>query len=142
LQMYEEVCKLQKLDISSSRIGDNGIIYLLEKIDVLTCLQYLLLDYIRKKLCYNTYKLNDDQWWIRVIKATDNFISEKIEKIIIDLLEKNKSITEFHLSGNRLSICCLNRIKKILSRNTRELENKEPNKLKVLHSFLKIKEWY
>ena len=66
-----------------------------------------------------------------MIKATDNFISEKIEKIIIDLLEKNKSLIEFPLTGNRLSVCCLNRIKKILLRNVHELENREPNKLKV-----------
>lgn len=30
-----------------------------------------------------------------------------------------------------MSICCLNRIKKILLRNTKNLEDKEPNKLKT-----------
>jgi Ran GTPase-activating protein (RanGAP) involved in mRNA processing and transport len=54
---------LQKLDISSSRISDNGILHFLER-----------LDYFEK---------------LRVIKASDNFISEKIEKILIEILEKN-----------------------------------------------------
>ena len=64
---------------------------------------------------------------MRGIRATDNFISEKIEKILLEILEKNKTLTEFTLSGNRLSLCCLNRIKKILHRNALEHEEKAPN---------------
>lgn len=101
---YEDV-SLQKLDISSSRISDSGILHLLERID---------------------YFEN-----IRSIKVTDNFISEKIEKILLEILDKNKSLIEFGVQGNRLSLCCLNRIKKILQRNNKELEEKEPNKIKT-----------
>lgn len=38
---------------------------------------------------------------------------------------------QLSLKGNRLSVCCLNRIRKILLRNTKNLEDKEPNKLKT-----------
>ena len=65
------------------------------------------------------------------IRATDNYISEKIEKILLEVLEKNKSLIEFNVSGNRLSLCCLNRIQKILQRNQKALEEKEPNKIRT-----------
>lgn len=96
---------LKKLDVSSSRISDSGILHFLERID---------------------YFEN-----IRSIKVTDNFISEKIEKILLEILEKNKTLIEFAVQGNRLSLCCLNRIKKILQRNNKELEEREPNKIKT-----------
>ena len=48
---------------------------------------------------------------------------------MLDLLVKNKHLIKFALSGNRLSICCLNRINKILNRNQKEKDDKEPNKL-------------
>jgi hypothetical protein len=32
---------------------------------------------------------------LRSIKAADNFVSEKIEKILLEILEKNKSLIEF-----------------------------------------------
>jgi len=44
-------------------VSDNGILHFLER-----------LDYFEK---------------LRIIKASDNFISEKIEKILIEILEKN-----------------------------------------------------
>lgn len=31
MNKYEEMCKLKTIDISASRVGDNGIIYFLEK---------------------------------------------------------------------------------------------------------------
>ena len=68
---------------------------------------------------------------IRCIKSTDNFISEKIEKILLEILEKNKTLIEFSVNGNRLSLCFLNRVKKILQRNSKELEEREPNKIKT-----------
>ena len=68
---------------------------------------------------------------LKTIKANDNFISEKIEKILIDILERNTSLISLSLKGNRLSVCCLNRIRKILLRNTKNLEDREPNKLKT-----------
>ena len=35
------------------------------------------------------------------------------------------------MNGNRLSLACLNRIKKILLRNLKEQEEKEPNKIRT-----------
>lgn len=96
---------LTKLDVSSSRISDPGILHFLEKVDIFENL--------------------------KSIRATDNFISEKIEKILLEILEKNKTLVEFSLNGNRLSLCCMNRIKKILLRNNKELEEKEPNKIRT-----------
>lgn len=98
-------CVLERIDLSSSRIGDNGILFFLEKTENCENLKY--------------------------IKAIDNFISEKIEKIMIDILERNKNLVEFAVHGNRLSVCCLNRIKKVLMRNKKEQEDQEPNKLKT-----------
>lgn len=95
--------KLKKIDFSSSRVGDAGLIYFLEKTEQI-------------------YSISN-------IKANNNFISEKIEKLMLDLLVKNKHLIKFALSGNRLSICCLNRINKILNRNQKEKDDKEPNKL-------------
>jgi len=46
-------------------------------------------------------------------------------------LERNGSLIHLGLKGNRLSVCCLNRIQKILLRNRKDLEEKEPNKLKT-----------
>jgi len=46
-------------------------------------------------------------------------------------LERNRAVISLGLKGNRLSVCCLNRIRKILLRNTKNLEDKEPNKLKT-----------
>lgn len=51
------------------------------------------------------------------IRANDNYISEKIEKILLEVLDKNKSLMEFAVNGNRLSLCCINRIIKIMARN-------------------------
>lgn len=97
--------KLAKIDISSSRIADSGILHFLEKLEVFPNM--------------------------KSIKATDNFISEKIEKILLEILDKNKTLIEFAVNGNRLSLCCMNRIKKILQRNNKELEEKEPNKIRT-----------
>ena len=67
----------------------------------------------------------------RSLRIGDNFISEKIEKILLELLEDNKTLTEFVLQGNRISLSCLSRIKKIMQRNEKEIEGKEPSRLKV-----------
>jgi Ran GTPase-activating protein (RanGAP) involved in mRNA processing and transport len=82
---------LEKLDVSSSRVSDQGILFFLERIQ-----------------CFPE---------LRNLKCCDNFVSEKIEKILIEILEKNKNLVEFSLQGNRVSLCTLNRIKRILLRN-------------------------
>lgn len=60
----------------------------------------------------------------------DNFISEKHEKILVEMLEDNTTIVNFNLTGNRLSLACLKQIKKIIERNQKDLEEREPNKIK------------
>ena len=47
-----------------------------------------------------------------------------------DVLESNRNLVELALTGNRLSVCCVNKIKKILIRNKKEIEEKEPDRLK------------
>ena len=61
----------------------------------------------------------------------DNFISEKIEKEIVSILGNNKSMINFNLDGNRLSKACLNKVRRMLNRNRKKFEDKEPNKLKT-----------
>eukprot|EP00828_Plagiopyla_frontata_P015018 TRINITY_DN19544_c0_g1_i1.p2 TRINITY_DN19544_c0_g1~~TRINITY_DN19544_c0_g1_i1.p2 ORF type:complete len:136 (+),score=30.84 TRINITY_DN19544_c0_g1_i1:41-409(+) len=56
-------------DFGSSRVGDAGLIYFLEKTEQI----YSILN----------------------IKANNNFISEKIEKLMLDLLVKNKHLVKF-----------------------------------------------
>ncbi|EGR31503.1 hypothetical protein IMG5_107210 [Ichthyophthirius multifiliis] len=104
-QQYENVIKLQKIDFSSSRVADAGILYFLDRID-----------YFENMRC---------------IKCQDNFISEKVEKVLLEILIKNKTLIEFGINGNRLSLSFLNKVKKILQRNIIELEEKEPNKIKT-----------
>ena len=64
------------------------------------------------------------------LRANDNYISEKVEKVLIEILDKNKFIQDLQVNGNRLSLCCLNRIQKIISRNIKLFEEKEPNKIR------------
>ncbi len=97
--------KLEKIDFSSSRVADGGILSFLEKLE---------------------YLAN-----IKCIKCCDNFISEKIEKVLLEILENNKTLIEFSVNGNRLSLSCINKVKKILMRNSLELEEREPNIIKT-----------
>lgn len=100
-----EYCMLEKIDISSCRVSDSGLIRFLEKI---------------------TNFAN-----LRVIKAVDNFVSQKAEKILLELLEKSSSLIDLNLKGNRLSLSCISRIKRLLGKNAKQLEEKEPNKIKA-----------
>ena len=61
----------------------------------------------------------------------DNFFSESLEIILIDTLNKNQTLTELSLKGNRLSHTCLKKVKQIINRNIKAIEEKEPNKLKA-----------
>jgi Ran GTPase-activating protein (RanGAP) involved in mRNA processing and transport len=102
---FFDICRITKLDFSSSRIGDEGILFFLQELQDYTNLQS--------------------------VKLTDNFISEKIEKILVELLDENKNLIEFSLQGNRISLSCLSKIKKVLKRNLKMVEDREPNRLKV-----------
>jgi very-short-patch-repair endonuclease len=66
-----ECVSLTRLDVGSSRISDAGVLHFLERLDAFTGL--------------------------RVLRIPDNFISEKIEKILLEILEKNRTLIEFGL---------------------------------------------
>jgi len=102
---FKESCKLTKMDFSSCRIGDEGILHFLQSL--------------------NEYD------GLTSLRVGDNFISEKIEKVVVEMLEVNKNLTEFAIHGNRISLSCLSRIRKILARNQKEANEREPNKLKT-----------
>jgi len=73
--------RLRKFDFSSCRLNDAGLIYLINALQ-------------------NNKKVNS-------IKLTDNFFSENVEAILLETLNKNISLTEIALAGNRFSHACL-----------------------------------
>ena len=83
--------KLKKFDFSSCRLNDAGLIYLIGSLQ-------------------NNKKISS-------IKLTDNFFSENVEAILLETLNKNITLIEIALSGNRFSHSCLQKIKKITHRN-------------------------
>jgi len=97
--------KLKKFDFSSCRLNDAGLLY------VINALQ-------NNKL-------------ISHIKLADNFFSESIEAIMLEILNKNTTLIDACLTGNRFSHSCLSKIKKVTSRNIKMIEEQEPNKLKA-----------
>ena len=50
---------------------------------------------------------------------------------MLETLNKNTSLVEISLQGNRFSHSCLAKIKKITNRNQKMIEEQEPNKLKA-----------
>jgi Ran GTPase-activating protein (RanGAP) involved in mRNA processing and transport len=50
---------------------------------------------------------------ISCVKLSDNFFSEQIEHVMLEALNKNTTLTEVNLSGNRFSHSCLTKLKKI-----------------------------
>lgn len=68
---------------------------------------------------------------ISQIKLTDNFFSESVEAIMLESLNKNTSLVDIGLSGNRFSHSCLAKLKKITTRNVKMIDEQEPNKLKA-----------
>ena len=97
--------RLKKFDFSSCRLNDAGLIYLINALQN------------NKNICS--------------IKLTDNFFSENVEAILLETLNKNTSLTEIALAGNRFSHSCLQKVKKITLRNIKMIEEQEPNKLKA-----------
>ena len=61
----------------------------------------------------------------------ENFLSENIEALLLEVLNKNTSIVEMGLAGNRLSHSCVSKVKKVVTRNVRIIEEQEPNRLKA-----------
>ena len=60
----------------------------------------------------------------------DNFISEKLEKPILECFTNNYTIENLILSGNRIGHACMKKIRSLCTRNKREQENAEPTRLK------------
>lgn len=103
--LTNEQTKLKKFDFSSCRLNDTGLIYLI-----------------------NALQFNKQ---IGIVKLQDNFFSESVEAILLETLNKNTTLTEIGLSGNRFSHSCLSKVKKITQRNQKMIEEQEPNKLKA-----------
>jgi hypothetical protein len=55
-------------------------------------------------------------------KLTDNFFSENVEAILLETLNKNVSLIEICLQGNRFSHAGLQKVKKITQRNMKMIE--------------------
>ena len=69
--------KIRKFDFSSCRMNDSGLIYLMNSMQ-------------------NNKKVSS-------FKLTDNFFSENVEAILLETLNKNVSLIEICLQGNRFS---------------------------------------
>jgi hypothetical protein len=59
---------------------------------------------------------------LRYLRVSENYISEKYEKIYVEILHKNYNIISLVLNGNRLSLSGLRGIKKIIDRNLKAYE--------------------
>ena len=92
------------MDISGCKISDKGFLHIVENVNSLPVLKYL--------------------------RMSENYISEKYEKIYAELLHKNHTIISLNLHGNRLSLSGLKAIKKIIDKNLKEYEEREPKKMK------------
>lgn len=97
--------EITTFDFSSSKIYDQGLIYLMNKLQ--------------------------DNKKIKKIKLRDNYFSHEIDYVIMDFLDKNKNLTKLDLTKNRFSVQCLQKINKIIDRNIKAQNEKEPNKLLV-----------
>ena len=104
LSSTEVHCKLKSLNVGSCRIGDRGV-------------EIFFTSIIENK-------------HLNFLNLSDNFISEKLEILILECLDKNYFLCKVLLKGNRLSHSCISRVKRICDRNKKERENAEPNRLK------------
>ena len=97
--------EITEFDFSSSKIYDQGLIYILSELQ-------------------NNTKINK-------IKLRDNYFSHEIDYVVIDFLDKNTNLIYLELTKNRFSYQCLQKIQKIIDRNVKIQNDKEPNKLLV-----------
>jgi len=51
--------------------------------------------------------------------------------MMLETLNKNTTLIDIGLTGNRFSHSCLAKVKKITQRNIKMIEEQEPNKLKA-----------
>ena len=96
---------LTSFDLSSCKIYDQGLIYILHSLTE-----------------------NDKITWMSL---KDNFFSHEIDFVILNFLEKNSSLIHIDLTKNRFSFQCLQKVNKIIQRNRKIQNNKEPNRLLV-----------
>lgn len=54
---------------------------------------------------------------LKYVRCLDNYISERYEKMYIDILSQNKTLINLNLHGNRISLSGVKAIKKIIDRN-------------------------
>ncbi len=101
----ESTCNLNYFDFSSCKIYDQGLVYILNQ------------------LAKNTK--------ITKMKLRDNYFSHEIDYVVIDFLEKNITLQMCDLNKNRFSFQCLKKINKIIERNKKRLNDKEPNRLLI-----------
>lgn len=97
--------KLVSFDFSGSKIYDQGLIYLL-------------------------YQLQNNTF-IKKIKLKDNYFTHEVDVIVLEFLEKNKTLIKFDVEKNRLTLICMQKIKEIIERNKKIKDDKEPNRLLV-----------
>jgi len=57
-----------------------------------------------------------------MIKLADNFFSESVEAMMLETLNKNITLVDIGLNGNRFSHSCLAKVKKITQRNIKMIE--------------------
>lgn len=96
---------LKKFDLSSCRFNDPGLLK--------------LIDFLPQDKTLSS------------IKLADNFFSEQVEPMLLDALTKNTHLTDVHFQGNRFSHSLLQKLKRLAVRNTKQIEEQEPNKLKA-----------
>lgn len=101
----EKKIKLEYFDFSSSKIYDQGLIYLLHQLQ------------------YNTS--------VKKVKLSDNYFTHEVDLLLVEYLDKNNTLIKFEVEKNRLSYLCMSKVKEIIERNRKQLSEKEPNRLLV-----------
>lgn len=97
--------KLRSIDFSSSKIYDQGLIYLLDKLQ--------------------------DNKTIKSIKLKDNYFTHEVDMLLVKYLSKNTMLTAFNIEKNRLSLLCKKKVHDLILRNISIEKNKESNRLLV-----------
>lgn len=97
--------QLEYFDFSSSKIYDQGLIYLLHQLQ---------------------HNIS-----VTKVKLRDNYFTHEVDLLLIEYLDKNYSLTKFDIEKNRLSLLCVSKVNEIIERNRKQQSEKEPNRLLV-----------
>lgn len=127
--------RLRTLNLSRNLLADEGVIELVDSLRESTAGEIL------ERLDFSGCKVSDKGFMhlveninsmpeLRQLRASDNYVSEKYEKIYVDLLQKNYTLIGLALGGNRLSLSGLKGIRKVVERNLKAFEEREPKKMK------------